>query len=344
MGMWQGLYQGFRDAQADRRLDQEREDRLRMREEDMSFRREEMELRRQQFQEQQEARRRAMYAEMLPQIRERTVASRALAERGDRLRSYFPDSPIVDTLLSTGNPEAIDRVLENLESGFEEAERQRRGGGQDFLNQYRTTLENDARITPATVMDLDLSSLDVTPEEFAAMGFDTDFTVPGGVVVRPTYSMERGGLEDYERAEQRITESALDQANLEMQRIDAGMAQLSRALERERDPRLRQEYEDARMALVERRQQVDTAIDQATGDNASPAGVLRLYGNDATQRILGGANVDLDPEFLSPAFTDNIGRQPIAVASEEQAVTFMRVGVIQPGDIILLNGQEVIVE
>lgn len=341
MGMWQGLYMGLQNARESQRLRQEREDRLRMREEDVAFRREEMDFRREQFEAQQARSRREMISELLPNLRERTVASQELASRAEVLRGYFPESPIVDTLLSTGNPEALDRVISNIEQGFEEAERQQSGGGQAFLDQYRTTLENDYRITPATVMDLDLSLLDVTPEEFEAMGFERQFTVPGGVEGRPVFQMERGGLEDYERVERRIANSALDQANLEIQRIDAGLAQLSEALEQQDlDQNLRANYEETRQALVGRRQQVDTAIDMATGDNASPAGVLRLYGNDAATRILGGANVALDPEFLSPAFTDNIGRQPLAVTSEEQALMLMRLGVIQSGDIILVDGRE----
>ena len=343
MGMWQGIYLGMQNIQQQRERSQERDDRLAAREEDLSFRREEMEMRRQAFQAQQEQNRIAAIRDALPGVRAASERAAALADRGARLRGYFPDNEIVDRIISTGNVDAIDRVLGNIESRYEEAESQREGGGQEFLTQWLSMAESDYTFTPASAIDYDLTPLNVTEEEFAAMGFDTSFTVPGQIVGRPSVERPRADFEDYSRAEERIATAAVERGNLEMQRIAAGLAQISENLEGSLDPATETTLREAQQALVDRRMQIEGALDMASGDNASYSGILSLYGNESATAILEGSTVQLDPEMLSPAFTENMGGTPMPVTSPTQSQLLTQVGVLQPGSPVIFNGQAAVV-
>lgn len=332
--MWQGILQGYMMDVERRERETEREEARRIREEDMAFRRE-------QFSWQQAQAHRQMVADLYPRLREQSAAASQLAEQGSILRGYLGDSPIVDTLISTGNAEAVGRVLSDLEAGYEAA--QEEGRGEDYIQAWRTTLENDARITGATQGEIDFSLFEgvVSPEDLTSLGLPTTFTRPGTIEVAPVIYQPAATIEDLNAVERRIANTAVEQGNREMQRIDRATAEITAMLD---DPTVDSNTQDALRAdlaaLGDRRMMVEGALDDATGDRPSFSSILSIYGNSATDRVLSSSTRRIDPQSLTPAFTEITSGQPITVTSPDQAQRFFDLGIITENDTIMYNGQQ----
>lgn len=334
MGMWQGLYLGMQNIREREERDMDREEARRVREEDMAFRRE-------QFNAQQALARQGMVRDLYPMIKDRSAAASQLSSQESILRGYLGDSPIIQTLVGSGNPEAIGRVISNLEAGYVKA--QEEGRGDEYLQTYRNTLENDYRITPSSTGEIDFSLFEnvVSSEELTAMGLPTTFTIPGGVEGRPVIYQPTATLEDLNSAERRIATAAVDRGNQEIQRLNRSITQINSMLNSTNiDPNTEQGLRSDLITLGDRRMMIEGALDDATGDRPSYAGVLSIYGNDMVERVLGSGPRRIDPSQLSPSFTDLTSRQPITIVSPEQAQRFFELGVITEADNILYNGQQ----
>jgi hypothetical protein len=334
MGMWEGLYLGMQGIRERRDREMDREEARRIREEDMAFRRE-------QFQFQQDTARRQMIAELYPRMRELSANSRTLAEQSSILSGYFSDYPeIVEKLKSTGNTEAIQRVIDSVDAGFIKAEED--GMGQEYLDAWATTIANNANITGATQGELDFTLFEnvVTPEDLTALGLPTSFKVPGRIEVAPVIYTPILTPEETNVIENRIARVSIDKGNIEMQRIDSALANISAqlqssALDEETTTLLRNSQD----TLTDRRQRVESALDAASGDRATYSDILGIYGNTAVEQILANnprANIDA----LSPSFSEAMSGTPITVTSADQAVLFYRNGVIGENDMIIYNGRQ----
>lgn len=331
MGVWEGLYLGMQGIRERRDREMDREEARRVREEDMAFRRE-------QFQFQQDQARRQMVVDLYPILRDRSAAASELSSQASILRGYLGDSPIVDTLVGTGNTEAVSRVISSLEEGYEAA--QRDGMGDEYLQTWRSTLENDARITGATETDIDFSLFEgvVTPEDLTALGLPTSFNVPGRVEVAPVIYTPLLTPEETNAIENRIGRVAMDNGNIEIQRIDSALANISAQLQSSNiDENTRTLLETSQVTLMDRRQKVESALDAASGDRATYSDILGIYGNTAVEQILAN-NPRASIDSLSPAFSEAMARQPLAVVSEDQARLFYDMGIIREGDLILIDG------
>lgn len=332
--MWQGILQGMMLADEERARKEGIEETRRMREEDVAFRRE-------QFAFQQAQAHRNMITELYPLLRERSAAASELTNQGSILRGYLGDSPIVDTLVSTGNAEAVGRVISSLESGYEAA--QEEGRGEEYIQAWRTTLENDARITEATQGEIDFSLFEgvVSPEDLTSLGLPTTFTRPGTVEVAPIVYQPTATIEDLNAVERRIASTAIQQGNAEKERIDRASAQIAAMLD---DPSLDPDRQDALRAdlitLTDRRMMVENALDDATGDSPAFSSILSIYGNSATDRVISSSPRRIDPSSLTPAFTEAASGQPITVTSPDQAQRFFDLGLITENDTIMYNGQQ----
>jgi hypothetical protein len=335
--MWQGILQGLMLADEERARKEGIEESRRMREEDIAFRRE-------QFEFQQADARRRMIAELYPKLREQSAAASELSNQASILRGYLGDSPVVDTLVGTGNSEAVSRVISSLEAGYEAA--QEEGRGEDYIQAWRTTLENDARITGATQGEIDFSLFEgvVSPEDLTSLGLPTSFTRPGTIEVAPVIYQPAATPEDLNVVERRIASTAIEQGNREMQRLDRASAQIAAMLD---NPSLDPETESALRAdlitVGDRRRMVEGALDDATGDRPSFSGILSIFGNSATDRVLSSSTRRIDPNSLTPAFTEISSGQPITVTSPDQAQRFFDLGIITENDTIMYNGQQFLV-
>jgi hypothetical protein len=337
MGMWEGLYTGLQNIRAREEREMDREEARRIREEDIAFRRE-------QFNFQQADARRRMIAELYPELRKQSAAASELSNQASILRGYLGDSPVVDTLVGTGNSEAVSRVISSLEAGYEAA--QEEGRGEDYIQAWRTTLENDARITGATQGEIDFSLFEgvVSPEDLTSLGLPTSFTRPGTIEVAPVIYQPAATPEDLNVVERRIASTAIEQGNREMQRLDRASAQIAAMLD---NPSLDPETESALRAdlitVGDRRRMVEGALDDATGDRPSFSGILSIFGNSATDRVLSSSTRRIDPNSLTPAFTEISSGQPITVTSPDQAQRFFDLGIITENDTIMYNGQQFLV-
>jgi hypothetical protein len=332
--MWKGILQGMMLVDEERARKEGIEETRRMREEDMAFRRE-------QFSFQQAQAHRQMVADLYPKLREQSAAASQLADQASILRGYLGDSPIVDTLVGTGNTEAVSRVLSSLEAGYEAA--QEEGRGEDYIQTWRTTLENDARITGATQGEIDFSLFEgvVSPEDLTSLGLPTTFTRPGTIEVAPVIYQPAATIEDLNAVERRIANTAVEQGNREMQRLDRASAQITAMLD---NPSLDPETESALRAdlitVGDRRRMVEGALDETKGDRPAFSGILSIYGNSATDRVLSSSTRRIDPQSLTPAFTEITSGQPITVTSPDQAQRFFDLGIITENDTIMYNGQQ----
>jgi len=285
-----------------------------------------------------------MIADLYPRLQEQSAAASELASQVGILRSYLGDSPIVDRLRSTGNTGAIQRVIASLEDGYEEA--QREGQGEAYIQAWRTTLENDARITEATQGEIDFSLFEgvVTPEDLTSLGLPTTFNRPGTIEVAPVIYQPAATIEDLNAVERRIANTAVEQGNSEKQRIDRASARITTMLD---NSSLDAETQDALradlIALTDRRMMIEGALDEATGDRPSFSGILSIYGNSATDRVVSSSPRRIDPNSLSPAFTELTSRQPVTVTSPDQAQRFFDLGIITENDTIMYNGQQYLV-
>lgn len=332
--MWKGVLQGYMMDVERREREADREEARRIREEDMAFRRE-------QFEAQQRIARQGMIRDLYPEIQKRSAATTQLASQASILRGYLGDSPIIDTLRASGNPEAVERVISNLEAGYEAA--QEEGRGDEFLQLYKTTLENDYRITEATTGEIDFSLFEgvVSPEDFTGLGLPTTFTIPGAVEGRPVVYQPTATIEDLNAAERRIANAAVARGNQEIERLRQASTEITSMLDNsEIDPNTEQELRNDLITLTDRRMMIEGVLDEAKGDNPSYSGVLSIYGNDMVERVLGSGPRRIDPSQLSPSFTDLTSRQPITIVSPEQAQRFFQMGVITETDNILYNGQQ----
>lgn len=335
--MWQGILQGLMLADEERARKEGIEETRRMREEDVAFRRE-------QFAFQQQQARQNMITELYPLMRDRSAAASELSNQASILRGYLGDSPVVDTLVGTGNSEAVSRVISSLEAGYEAA--QEEGRGEDYIQAWRTTLENDARITGATQGEIDFSLFEgvVSPEDLTSLGLPTTFTRPGTIEVAPVIYQPAATPEDLNVIERRIASTAVEQGNREMQRLDRASAQITAMLD---DPSLDPDRQTALrsdlVAVGDRRRMVEGALDEATGDRPSFSGILSIFGNSATDRVLSSSTRRIDPNSLTPAFTEISSGQPITVTSPDQAQRFFDLGIITENDTIMYNGQQFLV-
>lgn len=332
--MWQGILQGLTMVEEEKERREVREEARRIREEDVAFRRE-------QFDAQQRLARQGLIRDIYPEIQKRSAAASQLASQASILRGYLGDSPIIDTLRASGNPEAVERVISSLEAGYEAA--QEEGRGDEFLQLYKTTLENDYRITEATTGEIDFSLFEgvVSPEDFTGLGLPTTFTIPGAVEGRPVVYQPTATIEDLNAAERRIANAAVDRGSQEIERLRRASTEITSMLDNsEIDPNTEQELRNDLITLTDRRMMIEGALDEAKGDNPSYSGVLSIYGNDMVERVLGSGPRRIDPAQLSPSFTDLTSRQPVTVVSPEQAQRFFELGVITEADTILYNGQQ----
>ena len=338
MGVWEGLYLGMQNIREREERQAEREETRRIREEDVAFRRE-------QFNWQQAEARRRMIADLYPQLREQSANTSKLIEQTSTLSGLFPDYPeIVETIRSTGNTEAIQRVIDDVRSGFIEASKD--GMGQQYLETWANTIANNARITEATQGELDFSLFEnvVTPEDLTSLGLPTTFNRPGTIEVAPVIYQPRATIEDLNAVERRIANTAVEQGNSEKQRIDRASARITTMLD---NSSLDAETQDALradlIALTDRRMMIEGALDEATGDRPSFSGILSIYGNSATDRVVSSSPRRIDPNSLSPAFTELTSRQPVTVTSPDQAQRFFDLGIITENDTIMYNGQQYLV-
>jgi hypothetical protein len=335
--MWQGILQGLMLADEERARKEGIEESRRMREEDVAFRRE-------QFEFQQADARRRMIAELYPKLREQSAAASELSNQASILRGYLGDSPVVDTLVGTGNSEAVSRVISSLEAGYEAA--QEEGRGEDYIQAWRTTLENDARITGATQGEIDFSLFEgvVSPEDLTSLGLPTTFTRPGTIEVAPVIYQPAATPEDLNVVERRIASTAVEQGNREMQRLDRASAQITAMLDDSSlDPDRQTALRADLVAIGDRRRMVEGALDDTKGDRPSFSGILSIFGNSATDRVLSSSTRRIDPNSLTPAFTEVSSGQPITVTSPDQAQRFFDLGIITENDTIMYNGQQFLV-
>jgi len=333
--MWQGILQGMMLADEEKARKEGIEETRRMREEDVAFRRE-------QFEFQQAQAHRQMITELYPLMRDRSAAASKLNGQRSILSGYFSDQPeLVDKIINTGNTEAISRVIQNLEENFEAASLD--GQGEQYLQTWATTVMNSSRFTEATPGEIDFSLFEgvVSPEDLTSLGLPTTFTRPGTIEVAPVIYQPAATPEDLNVIERRIANTAIEQGNREMQRLDRASAQITAMLDNSSlDPETESALRADLITVGDRRRMVEGALDDATGDRPSFSGVLSIFGNSATDRVLSSSTRRIDPNSLTPAFTEVSSGQPITVTSPDQAQRFFDLGIITENDTIMYNGQQ----
>jgi dsDNA-binding SOS-regulon protein len=338
MGMWEGLYVGMQGIRERRDREMDREEARRVREEDMAFRRE-------QFEFQQADARRRMIADLYPNLLKQSAAQSELNGQRSILSGYFSDQPeLVDKIINTGNTEAISRVIQNLEKNFEAASLD--GQGEQYLQTWATTVMNSSRFTEATPGEIDFSMFEgvVSPEDLTSLGLSTTFTRPGTIEVAPVIYQPAATPEDLNVVERRIASTAVEQGNREMQRLDRASAQITAMLDDSSlDPDRQTALRADLVAVGDRRRMVEGALDDTKGDRPSFSGILSIFGNSATDRVLSSSTRRVDPNSLTPAFTEISSGQPITVTSPDQAQRFFDLGIITENDTIMYNGQQFLV-
>jgi hypothetical protein len=336
--MWQGILQGLILADEERARKEGKEEARRIREEDMAFRRE-------QFAFQQRQAHQKMLIELYPLMRERSAAASELSNQASILRGYLGDSPIVDTLVGTGNSEALSRVISSLEAGYEAAMSEGEAQGQAYLQAWRTTLENDARITEATQGEIDFSLFDnvVTPEDLTALGLPTTFTAPGTIEVAPVIYQPRATIDDLGALDRRIASTAIELGNTELRRLREATARVSRLLSITNDQDERSNLESTLAAIGDRQMIIEGAIDDTRGDNPSFSGISNIYGTTARDLVISSSPRAVDINSISPAFRENISSQPIVVVSPTHLQVLYESGVINNDSVILYEGQQILV-
>ena len=330
MTSWRGVLQGlqmYEQAQSEEKARQ--------------FQREQFEFNQQQAQEALNLRRQEMAIRLLPQLRANAISSSALASAGSRLQAYFgEESPVVDRLLASGNVDAINAVLSNIDEQYEVASEE--GRGDEYIEMVRLQLENEAEITPAGSADIDVAALErILGGTLEDMNFpiSTSVPIPGAVSVRPTVYRPIATLEELNRAEERIAQSAVDQGRDELTRLRAASASITESLEDSNlDPNRQTSLREDLIVIGDRMRMIEEAIDNTTGDSPSFFDILGLYGNNATERVIASSRTRISVEDLTPTFTQNIDSAPLVVASPEQAQRFFELGIITEEDRITYNG------
>jgi len=337
MGVWEGLYLGMQNIREREERQAEREETRRIREEDVAFRRE-------QFSWQQAEARRRMIADLYPQLREQSANTSKLIEQTSTLSGLFPDYPeIVETLRSTGNTEAIQRVIDDVTRGFREASED--GMGQQYLETWANTIANNARITEATQGELDFSLFEnvVTPEDLTSLGLPTTFTRPGTIEVAPVIYQPRATIDDLGALDRRIASTAIELGNTELRRLREATARVSRLLSITNDQDERSNLESTLAAIGDRQMIIEGAIDDTKGDNPSFSGISNIYGTTARDLVISSSPRAVDINSISPAFRENISSQPVVVVSPTHLQVLYESGVINNDSVILYEGQQIFV-
>lgn len=330
MGMWQGILQGMQMIEEKKRLDEEQ-----------AFRREQFEFTRENARQSLALQRQRMLADLLPDLTATEIDSSELADLGTQLSGIFgEDSPVVSSIISSGNTEDASRILEAVRENYAAAQEQ--GRGDEYLRTVSVAFDN-IEVRPSTTGRIDTTMVEqLLGQSLEAIGVDLDLTrtIPGSVPFEvPTYQ-PTATLDDLNRTENRIVSVARDRANQELARIRAATARInstlaSASVDSDTEEALRQDL----TALTDRSMQITDAIETASGDNADASGLLRIYGTDARDSVLASSTVNVNVSSLSPTFQENIERAPIVVQDAEQAQRYFEMGIITEADVITFNGR-----
>lgn len=352
MGMWQGMLEGLKMVEEEQRLEKEREERKAELEAERAFRerqyQENREFRERQFAADQEAaaaglqlQRQRLGIELYPLLRENSTNSSELATLGNELQGYFgEDSPIVTSLIGSGDVEGVSRVLGDIRTGYQAA--QEEGRGQQFLETVRVTLENEAVIEAARVGELDSDALQqAIGMSLDEIGLPTTYTIPGSVVAPPIVHQPRGNIEDITQIEERIGEISADLAREEVQRLQRSLARINDFLTSGNIPEevTETDLRQAQITAGDRLRLITDALDSASGENASYFDLRGIYGTNVTQEVLATSTKAVSEESLSPVFRGSLGVYPVAITSEAHARTLLISGAIVPSTPILYEGQ-----
>lgn len=351
MGMWQGMLEGLKMVEEEKRLEREREERRAELEAERQFRerqyQENREFREREFAAQREdaanrlrISQQQLGIEMYPLIRSNSDSSSELAQYGNTLAGIFgADSALVDTLISSGDVEGVGSIVSSIQEGYRQAEEQ--GRGAEFIESVRVTLENDATIEAASVGQIDQEAFQAAVGlSLEEVGLPSTYAIPGSITAPPIVYQPTATIEDLNRIEERIAANSAELARDELQRNQRALAQLTEQLQ---SPDLRQQERDAIQAdqalIGDRMRQIQEALDAATGDNASYFDLLGIYGNSAVNSVLEAATVRVDRNDLSPSFSTTISSTPIAVSSPAQMARLYSLGILKQGDQVFYNGR-----
>jgi hypothetical protein len=337
--MWQGLLAGLESVEASRERRQERDFRERQFESSEARAQEQLQMARDTL----ALNRQKMLASLYPHLKKETGNSSDLAESVSILGGLFgSDSDVVERVLSSGNAAGAKRLATNVSNAYTAAAQQ--GRGDEFLEYIKNTIINDAVIDPAQTGRMDFSNVNELfgeniEETLSGLGLDLETTTPGSIVFRPPVYQPIATEQDLNLIEKRIAQSAKDMAFSERRNIDKGLAQINIRLQKAGlDPNEEDLLRQSQMTLGERRRSVDEALDLATGDLPVYNELFSLFGTPSLEFATKGPSA-VDPERLSPTFTSSLSSVPISVVSESQAHMLYEIGVIKPGDLVLMEGR-----
>jgi len=359
--MWQGILQGLMLADEERARKEQIEEARRIREEDRAIRQSE-------FDRNFTLAQARLRMEVADRYGDTQSNSSELVDLSARLSGVIKDPEVVNRIISTGNVERVGEIANQVESFYTSYLEQNPDSAEAASQQLTDILSNSYVFSPAQTEGVDLGALSelLGEETLAGIGPLTR-TRPGTAVGAPIVYTPRSDVTQRTQARTDILAGYQEIGNDEIRRIADAVSNLTIRLE---DGSLeeteRQALENDRIALMDRKAEVESALEAASEDGLF-SGVFSLYGDPYIEEYLSNAPFALTRRDLGPAFVnvppvrarDFVDQAQVnrfaelgvlnpgevkSFSTEEEARRFAGLGLLRPGDTIVVAGEERVVQ
>ena len=336
--MWQGILQGMMLADEERARKEGIEESRRVREEDRAIRQSEFDRNYNLAQ-----------AKMMMDLKDRygstKVDSDKLANLGARLSGVIRDPDIVQKIINTGNIERISDITSQAEGFYSSYLEQNPDAAEAASQQLTDYLSNTFVFSPASQEEVDFSFLQDVLSEEALSGLSATRTIPGNIVGAPPVVSPRASLAERSTARDDILAGYREVAGKDLITIQQELGNITRKLQdRTVGAEERAALELDQTLLIDRQIQVESALESASGDNPVFGDVVSLFGDDIIDQYIGQTPVGLSRRDLGPAFVNPPPRIRMTFVDENQFKRIRESGLIRLGDIVIIGGEERVVE
>jgi len=336
--MWKGILQGMMLVDQEKARKEGIEEARLMREEDRAIRQGEFDRNYNLAQ-----------ARMMIELREKYGGTKAdsdkLANLGARLSGVIRDPEIVQRIISTGNVERISDITSQAEGFYAKFLEQNPDAAEAASQQLTDHLSNTFVFSPASEAEVEFSFLQGMLCDEALSGLSTTRTIPGNIVGAPPIVSPRASLAERSAARNDILAGYIEVAGTDLRVIQRELGNITRKLQdRTVGAEERAALESDQTLLMDRQIQVESALESASGDNPVFGGVVSLFGDDIIDQYVGQTPVGLSRRDLGPAFVNPPPRTRMTFVDENQFRRFRESGLIRLGDVVLIGGEERVVE
>lgn len=334
--MWQGILAGLTMVEEEKERRSVREEALRIREEDKAIRREE-------FEKNYALAQAKFRVELLDKYGQTKVDSEELANLGARLSGVIKDPEVVSKIVGTGNVDQIKNIVDQVESYYDSFLEQNPDGAAAASQSITDIFSNSYEFSDQSQEPVDLSALEGLIDAEVLSGLNLVQNRPGAAVGPRIAYTPRATLSDRNQARQDINAGYQEMVNIEIQTIAESLAEITERLQSSSPEINRDALQADQELLINRRRMITEALERATGDSPTFSPLVSLYGDNFIDSYLGAAPFAITRTDLGPAFVSPPPPTRMTFINEAQARRFKNYGLLNRGDIVIIGGEETVI-